>query len=351
MRLNECASGGVFVVAKLVFRSGPYAGKSVSLPTGKTIVLGRNRDIDLPLPDLKLSRRHCQITFADDQVTVKDLNSTNGTFLNGTRVTEETVLNPFDRVVVGDTEIEYHETEKAAEDFVAPVGSHDSATTTRQQPQAAVPVAAVANVPTAVPVPSAATVRQAGPSPLELAIREMMLPLPPEPVVDSTPAQIERPKVFFCDMCNASIPVADWQLGNAKEFEGKNFCKDCLAKGVVVGEPLPKPKGSTTVPSKNKSMDDILAGLNDEAIVVDTTLKRRGVAVKDEQVAESISKFERDTNQPAPQKVPSERRAAVQVAAAAPAKPIPKPAPRPAPPPPAAPSNLEPLGDEFEEIG
>ena len=340
-------------MAKLVFRSGPYAGKSVSLPVGKTIVMGRNRDIDLPLPDLKLSRRHCQITFIDDQVTVKDLNSTNGTFLNGTRLTEETVLNPFDRLVVGDTEIEFHETEKA-EEFVAPAGSHDSATQTRQQPKpisGSVPMAAVA-----VAAASAPTVQQQRPSQLEMAVREMMLPLPPEPVLETGPAKIERPQVFFCDMCNESIPVSDWQLGNAKEFEGKNYCKECLAKGVVVGEPLPKPRGSTTATasSNSKSVDDILAGLNDEAIVVDTTLKRRGVAVEESAVADSISKFERATNQPAP-KVPSERRAAVQVAALAPAKPAPnatpRPAPRPAPPPPPAPNTAEPLGDEFEEIG
>ncbi len=335
-------------MAKLIFRSGPYAGKSVSLPTGKTIILGRNRDIDLPLPDLKLSRRHCQITFDNDVVTVKDLNSTNGTFLNGMRVVEETVLNPFDRVVVGDTEIEFHETEKA-EEFVAPAGSHDSTSTTRQHADNA--------------VPAASTVQQQRPSSLEIAIREMLLPLPAEPEtefeaepepepqpVETGPAIIERPQVFFCDMCNASIPVADWQLGNAKEFGGKNYCKHCLAKGVVVGAPVPKNNGLPV--RKEKSVDDILAGLNDEAIVVDTTIKRRGVAVNDQQMADSISKFERATNQTAP-KAPSERRVAVQAAAPAPAKPAAKPpAPPAAPTPaPAAPKNSEPLGDEFEEIG
>jgi hypothetical protein len=324
-------------VAKLVFRSGPYAGKSVSLPTGKTIVLGRNRDIDLPLPDLKLSRRHCQISYIDGEALVKDLNSTNGTFLNGERVIESTVLNAFDRLIVGDTEIEFHETERA-EEFVAPAGSHDSTSATRTNPEPA------------VQMPS--TIEQQRPSSLELAVREMLLPLPPEPpALQTGPAVIERPQVFFCDMCNSSIPVSDWQLGNAKDFDGKNYCKDCLAKGVVVGAPVPK---TTTSPAagRTKSVDDILAGLNDEAIVVDTTLKRRGVAVGEQQVADSISKFERETNQPAPKPL-SERRAAVgaQVAAPSPPKPAPPAPTKPPAPAPATPTAVEPLGDEFEEIG
>ena len=324
-------------MAKLVFRSGPYAGKSVSLPSGKTIVLGRNRDIDLPLPDLKLSRRHCQISYIDGEALVKDLNSTNGTFLNGDRVIEATVLNAFDRLIVGDTEIEFHETERADE-FVAPAGSHDSTSATRTQPEPA------------VQMPS--TTQQPRLSALELAVREMLLPLPPEPpALQTGPAAVERPQVYFCDMCNSSIPVSDWQLGNAKDFDGKNYCKDCLSKGVVVGAPVPKTVTSPIPPGggRTKSVDDILAGLNDEAIVVDTTLKRRGVAMAEQQVADSMSKFERETNQPAVKPL-SERRAAVGAAPAA-VKPAPLPPAKPPEPAPATPSAVEPLGDEFEEIG
>ena len=95
-------------MAKLIFRNGPYAGKSVALPEGKSITLGRNRDIELPLPDLKLSRRHCVISHGRTGCLVADLSSTNGTFLNGTRLGKDpVVLNDFDRVVLGDTEIEF----------------------------------------------------------------------------------------------------------------------------------------------------------------------------------------------------------------------------------------------------
>ena len=330
-------------MAKLVFRSGPYAGKSVSLPIGKTVVIGRNRDIDLPLPDLKLSRRHCQIVVQNDgQVVVKDLNSTNGTFLNGGRIIEDMPVNAFDRIVIGDTEIELQSAERNDE-FVAPALSADSASQTRQGEQELEEVDSAGQ-----PI---STSQQEQPTPLELAVREMMLPLPPEPPPlqgaqpEAGGAIIEPPRLIFCDMCNESIPLSDWQLGNAKEFNGKNYCKDCMAKGVVVGSPVPKPAPAASGPS----VDDMLAGLNEEAVVVDTTIKRRGVAVTDEKAAESITNFERATNQPA--KAVTERRSAVQ---AAPPKSAPKLAPvsPPPPPPAAAPSaNAPELGDEFEEIG
>jgi hypothetical protein len=186
----------------------------------------------------------------------------------------------------------------------------------------------------------------------------MMLPLPPEPPpLEAAPLEdggsAERAKVFFCDSCDASIPTSDWQLGNAKEFDGKNYCKDCIAKGVVVGTPLPKrPRLGSA--SKTKSVDEILAGLNDEAIVVDTTIKRRGVAVADAQLAESKATFERATSgNQAAVSAPSASKAPVS-AEPRPAKP-PVPA-RAAPVPPAkpaaspGPASAE-LGDEFEEIG
>lgn len=353
-------------MAKLIFRSGPYAGKSVSLPIGKTIVVGRNRDIDLPLPDLKLSRKHCQIAINDNAFLLKDLNSTNGTFVNGTRLSGEIKLNAFDRIVVGDTEMEFHDAEKAG-DFVAPFGSHDSATATRQatakteeaEEEELEEIGADAEV--VVGDTPAGSRQQAQLSPLELALKEMLLPLPPEPPpLDIVPEEAagdeggsaERAKVFFCDSCDASIPTSDWQLGNAKEFDGKNYCKDCIAKGVVVGTPVPKRPPAGSGSKTTRSVDEILAGLNEEAIVVDTTIKRRGIAVADAQVAESMGKFERATqsgvDQP-PVSAPSRTPANGEPTLSKP--PVPARA-APPPPKPAASSNAATdLGDEFEEIG
>jgi pSer/pThr/pTyr-binding forkhead associated (FHA) protein len=99
-------------VARLIFRNGPYAGKALQLPTGKTITVGRNRDLELPLPDLRLSRRHCQLEYRQDGFVVRDLDSTNGTFLNGERLQGEKALRHLDLVVIGDTEMEFQRSEE-----------------------------------------------------------------------------------------------------------------------------------------------------------------------------------------------------------------------------------------------
>lgn len=103
-------------MARLVFRNGPYAGKSLQIPAGKTVVAGRNRDIDLPLPDLKLSRRHCEISYQNDCFMIRDMGSTNGTYVNGDRISDPIKLTHFDRILIGDLEIEFQVPEAISEE-------------------------------------------------------------------------------------------------------------------------------------------------------------------------------------------------------------------------------------------
>ncbi|MET7455127.1 FtsK/SpoIIIE domain-containing protein [Streptomyces sp. NPDC005574] len=66
--------------------AGPDAG-GVHLLHGGQIHLGRSADADVPLDDPDVSRLHCAVTVAaDGRVSVADLDSTNGTTLDGTRV-------------------------------------------------------------------------------------------------------------------------------------------------------------------------------------------------------------------------------------------------------------------------
>lgn len=376
----------VIPVAKLVFQNGPYAGKSVSLLEGKSITLGRNRDIELPLPDLKLSRRHCQITLRGGKGFVGDLGSTNGTFLNGTRISSEVELNDFDRIVLGDTEIEYHgEMENLPKNFDAnakdPFGINDDddilpenipavppvpKPTARvpQAPPVAVPpspvaakavnlefdmdldVGPVAPAASARPTPVAARQAPVAPTapveieleidPLEAALADLRVPLPPDPPgsQSTAPAVKSRPQVRFCDVCSGSIPVLDWDLGQAKELNGHNFCKDCLASGAQV------PAGTTrSVPASNpapapapkRSLDDIMAGLEEEAVMVDTTVKRRGAAIDDQENERKIGQIQKLQETTAVR--PNLQRPPVQK------------------PPQKADTVKEGLGDEFEEIG
>ncbi|MDF3150323.1 FHA domain-containing protein, partial [Streptomyces sp. T21Q-yed] len=71
--------------------AGPDAG-GVHLLHGGEIRIGRSADADVPLDDPDVSRLHCAVTVAaDGHVSVTDLDSTNGTTLDGTRVTARPV--------------------------------------------------------------------------------------------------------------------------------------------------------------------------------------------------------------------------------------------------------------------
>ncbi|MEU0336922.1 FHA domain-containing protein [Streptomyces sp. NPDC006193] len=74
--------------------AGPDAG-GVHLLHGGRITVGRSADADVPLDDPDVSRLHCAVTVAaDGRVSVADLGSTNGTSLDGVRVTGHPVRFP-----------------------------------------------------------------------------------------------------------------------------------------------------------------------------------------------------------------------------------------------------------------
>ena len=73
--------------------------KAFVLPSEVTIV-GRRQDCDLCIPLMVISRRHCAINMDDGQLSVRDLGSSNGTFVNGERV-EEANLSPGDKLTIG----------------------------------------------------------------------------------------------------------------------------------------------------------------------------------------------------------------------------------------------------------
>lgn len=71
--------------------------------TGKTTI-GRRRSNDLVLSDNTVSGQHCIILTEDDDIYIQDLDSTNGTFLNGKRIHEKTVLQRGDKLMLGKQE-------------------------------------------------------------------------------------------------------------------------------------------------------------------------------------------------------------------------------------------------------
>ena len=74
------------------------------IPLEKAIVLiGRQADCDVSLThSRKVSRKHCCIAQVNNSYVVRDLGSTNGVFVNGTRVRKETGLALGDELAIGD---------------------------------------------------------------------------------------------------------------------------------------------------------------------------------------------------------------------------------------------------------
>jgi pSer/pThr/pTyr-binding forkhead associated (FHA) protein len=84
----------------LVVVRGPRVGETYELDAEVTSV-GRQAGNDVVLDDVTVSRHHALFTTtASGRVTVRDLNSLNGTYVNGSRV-EEVALRTFDEVQIG----------------------------------------------------------------------------------------------------------------------------------------------------------------------------------------------------------------------------------------------------------
>jgi pSer/pThr/pTyr-binding forkhead associated (FHA) protein len=68
------------------------------IPIKPDMVLGRQAECDLQLTEGHASRRHAKLFFAEDAVWVEDLNSANGTFVNGAKITGKVKLSSGDRL-------------------------------------------------------------------------------------------------------------------------------------------------------------------------------------------------------------------------------------------------------------
>jgi len=87
--------------AKLIAVSGALRGDVLPLAEAGTSI-GRDTSNTICLADLALSRSHCTIGLLDGEWRIRDCNSSNGTFVNGERVTEQT-LRDRDRVELGES--------------------------------------------------------------------------------------------------------------------------------------------------------------------------------------------------------------------------------------------------------
>ncbi|MGA8114635.1 MAG: DUF3662 and FHA domain-containing protein [Actinocatenispora sp.] len=81
-------------------------GRQYALAIGSTII-GRGEQAQLRLADVGISRRHARLDFDGTRVVLTDLGSTNGTVVNGQRISA-VALRPGDVVQFGTTTLTYH---------------------------------------------------------------------------------------------------------------------------------------------------------------------------------------------------------------------------------------------------
>ena len=91
---------------EFVVRSGREAGRAIALATGQALTFGRLKNCDVQVDDESVSRKHCTLHAQEDGVTVADLQSANGTFVNDRRVATSD-LHPGDKLRIGSTVFEF----------------------------------------------------------------------------------------------------------------------------------------------------------------------------------------------------------------------------------------------------
>jgi predicted component of type VI protein secretion system len=106
-------------MAKLVVTTEGFGGRVLEVSSEK-VTVGRLDDNKFCLAEPSVSSHHCELVLKGDEILVKDLNSTNGTYINGEQIKEGT-LKPGQTLRLGVVELKY-ETGKKQTDQPRPSG-------------------------------------------------------------------------------------------------------------------------------------------------------------------------------------------------------------------------------------
>lgn len=94
--------------AMLVVETGPNVG--LRCPLDKPLVsIGRVGDNDITIDDTRVSRRHAHVRCEDFRYLIEDLGSTNGTWLNGSRLTASALLRHGDQIRIADALLTFND--------------------------------------------------------------------------------------------------------------------------------------------------------------------------------------------------------------------------------------------------
>src|SRR5271154_843012 len=105
-------------MAKLVIQNQGMTGRACELQTDRTTV-GRVEDNTFQIADPSVSSHHCEVHLRGAEIFIRDLNSTNGTFINDARITES-VLKPGQVLKLGQVELKLEAEGATATSVTAP---------------------------------------------------------------------------------------------------------------------------------------------------------------------------------------------------------------------------------------
>jgi len=108
------------MAVRLVVAKGTDEGGVFEVIEGRSMVIGRSPRADIVLHDEGVSRRHCRVRMENGVPYLADLNSKNGTSINGRRIAGEAILNDRETISVGFSLLEVRITEDTEEDYDAP---------------------------------------------------------------------------------------------------------------------------------------------------------------------------------------------------------------------------------------
>ena len=108
---------------------GSSSGASASFSRG-SVTIGRDPSNKLRINDENVSRSHVQLTDNGREVVLRDLNSTNGTTLNGKQVAES-VIRPGDVIGIGDSQVQFAEVQPSRRPATSGAYSHDPSVAAR----------------------------------------------------------------------------------------------------------------------------------------------------------------------------------------------------------------------------
>ena len=161
---------------QFVVRSGPNPGKIYPLEATE-IIIGRDASNLISINDSEVSRKHAKLNLHGAAYVIQDLGSTNGTFVNGQRITTTQVLNLGDKVTFG---------ENISFTYEATYDPNATVIGSAQAPKTVVPASKPAPAPTPAPVPAPA------PAPVQVSVYSGQIPAGPGSAAPTPPAKVKK---------------------------------------------------------------------------------------------------------------------------------------------------------------